>query len=406
MDYPVIVIGGGAAGLMAAVTAAKLGRKVLILEKMPRPARKIMITGKGRCNLTNNTDQKGLIANVCRNGNFLYSAFFGFGAEDTMDFFEKAGVPLKTERGNRVFPVSDKAVDIVDALVNSAKKAGVKILNKEVSEIHTENGKISGVKCTDGQEFSCESLLIATGGKSYKTTGSTGDGYNFAKSLGHTVTELRPSLVPMETYEGFPGELSGLSLKNVSLSLENNGKVIYKEQGEMLFTHFGISGPLVLSASAVLDEPINNCKAYIDLKPALSLEQLDKRILRDFEEVKNKELANSLDKLLPKKLILPVISSAGINPSTRVNSLLKNQRQALVETIKSLPLTITSLRSFDEAVVTRGGVSTKEINPKTMESKLVKGLFFAGEVIDVDAFTGGYNLQIAFSTGHLAGENL
>ena len=406
MDNPIIVIGAGAAGLMAATTAAMYGKKVLVLEKMPRPARKIMITGKGRCNLTNNTDLNGLIANTCRNARFLYSAFSRFGAEDTISFFERAGVPLKTERGNRVFPVSDKSVDIVDALVNSAKKSGVKILNKEVEDILTKNGAVSGVKCSDGTVIPCESLLIATGGKSYPTTGSTGDGYAFAEKLGHTVTELRPSLVPMEVYEGFPEQLSGLSLKNVSLTIQNGGKICFKEQGEMLFTHFGISGPLVLSASASIEKLSDDCKAFIDLKPALSEEQLDKRLLRDFEDLKNKELGNSLDSLLPKKLILPVIASAGIPPKTRVNALTKEQRLSLVKTLKALPLTVTALRSFNEAVITRGGVSVKEIDPKTMASKIVEGLFFAGEVIDVDAFTGGFNLQIAFSTGYLAGENM
>lgn len=406
MEYPIIVIGGGAAGLMAATTAAMYGKKVFVLEKMPRPARKIMITGKGRCNLTNNTDLNGLIANTCHNGRFLYSAFSRFSAEDTISFFERAGVPLKTERGNRVFPVSDKSVDIVDALVNSAKKSGVKILNKEVCDIVVKDGAVTGVKCTDGTILESQSILIATGGKSYPTTGSTGDGYIFAKKLGHTVTELRPSLVPMEVYEGFPEQLSGLSLKNVSLTIQNNGKVCYKEQGEMLFTHFGISGPLVLSASAAIDKIGDDCKAYIDLKPALSEEQLDKRLLRDFEDLKNKEIQNSLDALLPKKLILPVIASAGIPPRTRVNALTKEQRLSLLKTLKALPLTVTALRSFNEAVVTRGGVSVKEIDPKTMQSKIVKGLFFAGEVIDVDAFTGGFNLQIAFSTGYLAGENM
>ena len=406
MDSSVIVIGGGAAGLMAATTAAMYGKKVLVLEKMPRPARKIMITGKGRCNLTNNTDLNGLIANTCRNGRFLYSAFSRFGAEDTMAFFERAGVPLKTERGNRVFPVSDKSVDIVDALVNSAKKAGVKILNKEVVDILATDGAVSGVKCSDGMLIPCESLLIATGGKSYPATGSTGDGYTFAKKLGHTVTELRPSLVPMEVYEGFPEQLSGLSLKNVSLTLRNNGKLCYKEQGEMLFTHFGISGPLVLSASASVDKIGDDCKAFIDLKPALSEEQLDKRLLRDFEDLKNKEIQNALDGLLPKKMILPVVLSAGLPPKTKVNALTKEQRLSLVKTLKALPLTVTSFRSYNEAVITRGGVSIKEIDPKTMQSKIVGGLFFAGEVIDVDAYTGGFNLQIAFSTGYLAGENM
>lgn len=406
MKNPIVIIGAGAAGLMAATTAAMYGKKVLVLEKMPRPARKIMITGKGRCNLTNNTDLNGLIANTCRNARFLYSAFSRFGVEDTIAFFEKAGVPLKTERGNRVFPVSNKSVDIVDALVNTAKKSGVKIINKEVENIITKEGVISGVKCSDGMVIPCERLLIATGGKSYPTTGSSGDGYIFAEKLGHTITEIRPSLVPMEVYEGFPEQLSGLSLKNVSLTIQNGGKICFKEQGEMLFTHFGISGPLVLSASASIEKLSDDCKAFIDLKPALSEEQLDKRLLRDFEDLKNKELGNSLDSLLPKKLILPVIASAGIPPKTRVNALTKEQRLSLVKTLKALPLTVTAFRSFNEAVITRGGVSVKEIDPKTMASKIVEGLFFAGEVIDVDAFTGGFNLQIAFSTGYLAGENI
>ncbi|MBQ5765134.1 MAG: NAD(P)/FAD-dependent oxidoreductase [Clostridia bacterium] len=405
MQYPIIIIGGGAAGLMAAVTAANMGKKVLVLEKMPRPARKIMITGKGRCNLTNNTDEKTLIANVCRNGRFLYSAFSRFNADDTMRFFEDAGVPLKTERGNRVFPVSDKSVDIVDALVNSAKSAGVKILNKQVSDILTSNGAVVGVKTESGEVFECQSLLIATGGLSYPTTGSTGDGFDFARKLGHTVTPLRPSLVSMQVYEGYVETLSGLSLKNVALTVINNGKTTFSGQGEMLFTHTGISGPLVLTASALTDD-VGECRALIDLKPALSVEQLDKRLLRDFEQNKNKELQNSLDALLPKKLILPLIKSAGIDPKVKVNALTKEQRLCLVKNLKALPLTVTGLGSFNEAVITRGGVSVKEIDPKTMASKLVDGLYFAGEVIDVDAFTGGFNLQIAFSTGHLAGENI
>ncbi len=405
MQYPIIIIGGGAAGLMAAVTAAKMGKKVMVLEKMPRPARKIMITGKGRCNLTNNTDEKTLIANVCRNGRFLYSAFASFNADDTMRFFEDAGVPLKTERGNRVFPVSDKSVDIVDALVNSAKAAGVKILNKQVSQIVCNDGAVTAVKTVDGMIFDCQKVLIATGGLSYPTTGSTGDGFDFARQLGHTVIPPRPSLVSMQVYEGYVQSLAGLSLKNVALTVTNNGKACFNGQGEMLFTHTGISGPLVLTASALIDE-VGDCKAFIDLKPALSEEQLDKRLLRDFEQNKNKELQNSLDDLLPKKLILPLIQSAGVNPKVKVNALTKQQRQDIVKTLKSLPLTVTALGSFNEAVITRGGVSVKEIDPKTMASKLVDGLYFAGEVIDVDAFTGGFNLQIAFSTGYLAGENI
>ncbi len=403
----VVVIGGGAAGLMAAWVAARRGKKVTVLEKMPRPARKLMITGKGRCNLCNDTDLNGLISNTCRNARFLYSAFSAFSSEDLQHFFEDAGVPLKVERGNRVFPISDKAVDIVDALVNSAKRAGVTILQQEVTDIVTENGAVIGVTCSDGKNFPCKSLLIATGGCSYPTTGSTGDGYAFAEKLGHSIVPVRPSLVPMEVHEGFCSLLSGLSLKNVALTVAEGKKKVFKGQGEMLFTHFGISGPLVLSASAAITKtPITECLAQIDFKPALTDEQLDRRILRDFESQKNKELQNALDALLPKKIIPIMIRAAGIEPHIKVNALPKAERQKLAQTIKAFPLNITGFRPFSEAVITRGGVSVKEIDPKTMASKLVDGLYFAGEVIDVDAYTGGFNLQIAFSTGYLAGENL
>lgn len=407
MQDSVVVIGGGAAGLLAATVAAGRGRSVTMLEKMPRPARKLMITGKGRCNVCNATDLNGLVSNTCQNGRFLYSAFSAFSSADVMDFFEKAGVPLKVERGNRVFPVSDKSVDIVDGLVNSAKRAGVKLLQREVADILTENGRVTAVLCRDGSRISCDRVLIATGGCSYPTTGSTGDGYVFAEKLGHTVVPVRPSLVPIEVHEGFCSLLSGLSLKNVSLTVKQGGKACYAEQGEMLFTHFGISGPLVLRASAAMKEPTGgDCYAFIDFKPALSEEQLDRRILRDFEAQKNKELQNAMDALLPKKLIPIVIAAAGIDPHTKVNALPKAARQKLLQTLKAFRLTVTGFRPFSEAVITRGGVSVKEIDPKTMQSKLVEGLYFAGEVIDVDAFTGGFNLQIAFSTGYLAGENL
>lgn len=407
MSPDVIVIGGGAAGLMAAVSAAKNGNKVLVTEKMPRPARKVMITGKGRCNVTNYSDLNDLIANVCHNGRFLYSAFSAFSAFDTYSFFEEAGVPLKIERGGRVFPVSDKAVDIVDALVNTAKSLGVSFLHTEVKDIISSDGKVEGVILSDGQTLNCKKIILATGGLSYPTTGSTGDGYEFVKKLGHSITELRPALVPMEIYEGFCEVLTGLSLKNVSLKIVKDQKVKFEKQGEMLFTHFGISGPLVLSASSAVDGmEKGGCMAYIDLKPALSFEQLDKRILRDFEECKNKELVNSLGKLLPSKLISVIISLAKIDPHTKVNSITKAQRTALVNTLKAMPLTVMGLRPFSEAIITSGGVSVKEIDPKTMASKIVSGLYFAGEIIDVDAFTGGFNLQIAFSTGHLAGNSI
>ncbi len=407
----IVIIGGGAAGMKCAISAAykyKDGSaEITVFEKNIRPLRKVMITGKGRCNVTNNCDVDAAIANVPRNPRFLYSAFSVFSPKETMAFFESVGVPLKTERGNRVFPVSDKAVDIVDALVKTAKAAGVKIVNAAVAEVLCENGAVTAVKATDGRSFSADSVVIATGGASYSVTGSTGDGYTISKALGHTVTEISGSLVPMECHEGFCSRLSGLSLKNVTLSLFESGKkkAVYSEMGEMLFTHFGISGPLVLSASAF----VNGGKDYrvlIDLKPALSTEQLDNRILRDFSELQNKDFRNSLDALLPKSLIPVIISLSGIEAYKKVNQISKEERLRLCEVIKKFPLKITSLRPVDEAIITRGGVSVKEINPATMESKLVKGLFFAGEVIDVDAFTGGFNLQIAFSTGYLAGQNL
>ena len=407
----IVIIGGGAAGLNAAISAAYKykgsGTKIVIIEKNNRPARKVMITGKGRCNVCNNCDIDTLIANTPRNPRFLYSAFSAFTPQDTMTYFESVGVPLKTERGNRVFPVSDKAVDIVDALVNNAKALGVKIINAEAEAILTENGAVSGVKLSNGEVMPADSVVIATGGVSYSGTGSTGDGYRFAKMLGHTVTDISGSLVPMNCHEGFCTHLSGLTLKNVTLSLFENGKKkpVYSEMGEMLFTHFGISGPLVLSASAYVKQG-KEYTVLIDLKPALSMEMLDNRILRDFSELQNKDFANSLDGLLPKSLVPVVVKLSGIERDKKVNQISREERLCLCEIIKKLPLHITGLRPVEEAIITRGGVSVKEINPATMESKLVSGLFFAGEVIDVDAFTGGFNLQIAFSTGYLAGQNV
>ncbi|MBO5358515.1 MAG: NAD(P)/FAD-dependent oxidoreductase [Clostridia bacterium] len=407
----VVIIGGGAAGLKAAISAANKyrsgGAVITVVEKNNRPARKVMITGKGRCNVTNNCDMDALIANTPRNPRFLYSAFSSFLPQDTMTFFESVGVPLKTERGNRVFPVSDKAVDIVDALVNAVKANGVKILNGEVVAILTENGRVTGVKLANGDVLPADSAVIATGGASYPVTGSTGDGYRMAKALGHTVTEISGSLVPMNCHEGFCTRLSGLSLKNVTLSLFENGKKkpVFSEMGEMLFTHFGISGPLVLSASAYVKAG-KEYSVLIDLKPALSLDMLDNRILRDFSQLQNKDFANSLDALLPKSLIPVVVKLSGIQGDKKVNQISREERLRLCEIIKKFPLTVTGLRPVEEAIITRGGVSVKEINPATMESKLISGLFFAGEVIDVDAFTGGFNLQIAFSTGYLAGQNV
>lgn len=404
----IVIIGGGAAGLMAAISADSTA-EITVVEKNERPARKLMITGKGRCNVTNNCDIDTLIANVPKNARFLYSAFSNFETRDTMDFFENAGVPLKTERGNRVFPQSDKAVDIVDALVKAVRKKGVKIINTVAVAVLSEGGKVTGVKLQNGEILSADSVLIATGGVSYPVTGSTGDGYKFAKALGHTVTEIKPSLVPLCCHEGFCSRLSGLSLKNVTLTVFESGKKkpIFKEMGEMLFTHFGISGPLVLSASAYIR--YMGKKEYtcsIDLKPALTPEQLDSRILRDFGELQNKDFSNSLDKLLPKSLIPVIVSLSGIDGRLKVNQISREQRQELVGIIKKLPLHITGFRPVEEAIITSGGIAVKEINPATMESKLISGLFFAGEVIDVDAFTGGFNLQIAFSTGFTAGKNL
>lgn len=407
----IVIIGGGAAGMKAAISAAYKykdgGALITVVEKNSRPCRKVMITGKGRCNVTNNCDLDALIQNTPRNPRFLYSAFSAFSPQDTMTFFESVGVPLKTERGNRVFPVSDKAVDIVDALVNTAKAVGVKVINATATAVLTENGAVTGVKLSNGDVLAADSVVIATGGVSYPVTGSTGDGYRIAKTLGHSVSEISGSLVPMECHEGFCTRLSGLTLKNVTLSLFENDKKkpVFCEMGEMLFTHFGISGPLVLSASAYVKSG-KNYNVTIDLKPALSIDQLDNRILRDFSELQNKDFQNSLDALLPKSLIPVVVMLSGIEKDKKVNQISREERLKLCEVIKKFPLKITALRPVDEAIITRGGISVKEINPATMESKFIKGLFFAGEVIDVDAFTGGFNLQIAFSTGYLAGQNV
>lgn len=408
----IVIIGGGPAGLKAALTAAsryKDKAEICIMEKNERFGRKLMITGKGRCNVTNNCDLDTLIANVPKNGRFLYSAFSSFLPQDTMKYFETMGVPLKTERGNRVFPQSDKAVDIVDALVKGLKPLGIKPIHAKAKSIKIMGEKVAGVELENGQVIEADSVVLATGGMSYPVTGSTGDGYRMAKDLGHTVTELKPSLVPLNCHEGFCSRLAGLSLKNVTLSVfeGDKKKPIFKEMGEMLFTHFGISGPLVLSASAYLKKMGKaKYKAVIDLKPALTLEQLDKRILRDFENEKNKDFANSLDALLPKSIIPVIIERSGIAPREKVNQISREQRTDLCHAIKEFTLNITGFRPIEEAIITSGGISVKEINPSTMESKLISGLFFAGEIIDVDAFTGGFNLQIAFSTGYLAGENV
>ncbi|MBO5200844.1 MAG: NAD(P)/FAD-dependent oxidoreductase [Clostridia bacterium] len=405
MRTKVAIVGGGAAGLMAAYAAADRGLDVTVFERNSRPARKVMITGKGRCNVTNNCDLDTFMANTPHGGRFMYSAFSAFTCSDTISFFEKQGVPLKTERGNRVFPVSDKAVDIVDALVSAASDRGVMFINARVADIIEENRCVTSVITDAGKEFFFDKVILATGGCSYPVTGSTGDGYEFARRLGHTVTELRPSLVPIMTKESFCSKLCGLSLKNVQLSLYEEGKKkpVYSELGEMMFTDFGITGPLVLSASAYVDKEADKYTIIIDLKPALDREALDKRILRDFAEEPNKDFINALDKLLPKRMIPIIVHNSGIDPRTKVNSVTREERQRLISALKELKMHILRLRPIEEAVVTSGGIKLKEIDPATMQSKLIGGLYFAGEIIDVDCFTGGFNLQTAFSTGYLAG---
>ena len=394
--------------MMAAITASGLGKSTLLLEKMNRCGKKISITGKGRCNVTNNCTSDDFFANIPTNPRFLYSAYAGFSPQDCMDFFERLGVPLKTERGNRVFPVSDKAEDIVRALEQGCEDYGVNRIFSKVTEIITEDGAVKGVKCGSRTYFA-PSVLIATGGKSYPGTGSDGDGYRFAEELGHTVTDIKPSLVPIESDDEYCREMMGLSLKNVVLTLKDTvkNKVVFSEMGEMLFTHFGVSGPLVLSASSHIPQVESGRYIfYIDLKPALDEKKLDERILRDFKEIPNRIFANSLSKLLPSKMIPTVVELSGIDGEKQVNSVTKQERQRLVSLLKAFPVHIRSFRPIAEAIVTSGGVKVSEVSPKTMESKLVKGLYFAGEVLDVDGYTGGFNLQIAFSTGCLAGENM
>lgn len=406
--YDVIIIGGGAAGLFSSILLARKGKTVLLLEKNKILGKKLLITGKGRCNITNNCDAETVLNNIPRNSKFLYSAVYSFSPSDTMYFFEKLGVPLKTERGNRVFPVSDDANDIVKALCDEIKKLGVKILNKKATEIITKENKIVGVKSGD-KDFLSDSVIVSTGGKSYPGTGSTGDGYKFAEDVGHTVTDIKPSLVPLETKQSFPKELMGLSLRNVTLSLWESGKrkPVYSELGEMIFTHFGISGPLVLSASSHINNMAqNDYYVVIDLKPGLDEKALDKRILRDFSNNPNRNFANVLKGLLPAKMIPVIIKLSGIDGDEKVNNISKERRRKLTKLLKNLRIDIKDFRPVDEAIITRGGVSTKEIDPSTMESKLISGLYFVGEVLDVDGYTGGFNLQIAFATANLAAQNI
>ena len=406
----VLVIGGGAAGLLAAGTAAQRGHDVTILERNERPARKVMITGKGRCNLTNHcTLINELVAQVPTNGRFLHGAFSRFMPQDIMELVEAEGVELKIERGNRVFPVSDKAVDVVDALVRFAMNNGAQLRQGRATALLLENGAVRGVKTEDGITMLADKVIVATGGISYPLTGSTGDGYTLAKQVGHTITDPKPSLVPLVCHEGFCSDLQGLSLRNVAITVRDttNYKEIYTDFGEMLFTHFGVSGPMILSASTHL-RPMEKGRyeIHIDLKPALTHEQLDARVQREFLAASNKNFINALDSLLPKKLVPVVVRLCGVKPSLKVNQVTREMRGRLVNLLKNLTVTVNGFRPIEEAIVTSGGVHVKEVDPKTMQSKLCEGLYFAGEVLDVDAYTGGFNLQIAFSTGHLAGESV
>ena len=399
----IAIIGGGAAGMMAAICAARLNKEVTLIEHNSYLGKKMGITGKGRCNVTNDCEIEDLFKNIPGNSKFLYSAIYTFSNYSVKEFFEDLGVPLKVERGQRVFPVSDKAKDIVDAMKNEMKHLGVNVIFDHAEGIDTKDGAVCGVKCKKGY-IKADSVLIATGGKSYPQTGSTGDGYRMAERLGHSITELKPSLIPLVA--GKVKSLMGLSLKNVSVTvLDEKGKKLYTDLGEMLFTHYGMSGPIILSASGHMRDN-GRYTVVLDLKPALDDKTLDLRLLRDFEKYQNRDFVNSLDELLPKKIIPFVINESGIDERKKVNSITKEERLKLIDAIKRIKIEIEGFRPVSEAIVTAGGVSVKEIDPSTMESKIVKGLYFAGEVIDVDAYTGGFNLQIAFSTGYLAGLNM
>ncbi|MBO5337772.1 MAG: NAD(P)/FAD-dependent oxidoreductase [Lachnospiraceae bacterium] len=426
----VLVVGGGAAGMMAAIAAADNGHKVTLLEKNEKLGKKLFITGKGRCNVTNAADMEVLFDNVCTNEKFLYSAFYQFDNRAVMAFVEKAGCPLKIERGDRVFPVSDHSSDVIAAFQRELKKRNVEILlNTEVKQLLFEElsedcidgkenikekkkkqtSRVVGVELAKEKALMADSVILCTGGISYPSTGSTGDGHRFAANCGHKIVECKPALVPLETVEKWCGDLMGLSLRNVDLQMYNGKKELYHGFGEMLFTHFGVSGPLVLSASSFYGKAKKDkgeVMLYIDLKPALDLEQLDKRLLRDFEEHKNKQFKNALNGLFPNKLIPVMIELSGIDPDKKINEITKEERRSFAMLIKSLPLRVSGTRPFAEAIITQGGVSVKDVNPSTMESKKVKGLYFAGELLDLDAMTGGFNLQIAWSTGYLAGSSI
>lgn len=407
----VIVVGGGAAGMFAAIAAAKNGHQVTLYEKNEKLGKKIFITGKGRCNITNAADMEELFDAVVTNSKFLYSSFYGYTNQNVIDFFEDAGVPVKIERGNRVFPISDHSSDVIRALEREMKKVGVKVcLNTEVKSVEAEKGKFNKVVLKDATTQAADACIVATGGLSYRSTGSTGDGFRFAENVGHKVTQCFPSLVPMETKEPWICELQGLSLRNVEAKILDGKKELYKDFGEMLFTHFGVSGPLIISASSYVGKKFMDKNGQkkeltleIDLKPALTEEQLDQRVLRDFEENHNRQFKNAITKLFPTKLIPVMLELGGIDPEKKVNSIEKEERKQFVHLIKHFRMTLTGLRGYLEAIITKGGVNVKEIDPGTMESKLVKGLYFAGEVLDLDALTGGFNLQIAWSTGYAAG---
>lgn len=405
----IVVIGGGAAGMMAAIAASNNGNKVTLFEKNEKLGKKIYITGKGRCNVTNASDMETLLTNVVSNRKFLYSAFYSFTNEDMVALLQSLGCPTKVERGNRVFPVSDKSSDVISALHKELVRKGVQIHFKSVvKSIDVKDGICQGVYFDDGKYKKADAVIVATGGISYPTTGSTGDGYRFAKETGHQVTSLSPALVPFQVKENWARSLQGLSLRNVDVRILSGKKELYHEFGEMLFTHFGVSGPAILSGSSLVGKYIKkeNLTLSIDLKPALTLEQLDARIVRDFNECKNKQFKNALNQLFPAKLIPVMIALSQISPEKQVNEISKVERLRLVSLTKNFVLTLTGLRDYNEAIITQGGVKVKDINPTTMESKLVQGLYFAGEVLDLDALTGGYNLQIAWSTGYAAGSNI
>lgn len=405
----VLVIGGGAAGIFAAIAAASNGHQVCLFEKNEKLGKKLFITGKGRCNITNACDMEELFESICTNRKFLYSAFYGFSNQDVIQFFEDCGMKTKIERGNRVFPLSDHSYDVIGALSKKMQSLGVKVLlNTPVKKILSREGNCTGVELADGTKAEGDAVIVATGGFSYQSTGSTGDGYRFARENGHQVTELSPSLVPFNTKEDFVKELQGLSLRNIRAGLYDGKKCLYEDFGEMMFTHFGVTGPLILTASTVIQKKLKNKELTlsIDLKPALSEEQLDHRILREFEEGKNKQFKNVLGSLFPSKLIPVMLRLSQIQPEKKVNEVSKEERLYFVSLIKHFQLTVTGLRDYNEAIITKGGVAVKEINPSSMESKLLSGLYFAGEVLDLDGITGGFNLQIAWSTGYLAGNSV